>query len=89
MSFPTNLLPWQKLPQSHTCKTATHGEIKFVCKPAIIYNVLNNHVAKMVVHSCRPTVSSRGGQKSHPRMTNNWTRSTFQYYKLTDFDQCK
>ena len=56
--------------------------IEFVCKPAIIYNLLNNHVAKMVVHSCTPTVSSRGGQKFHPRMTNIWTQSTFNITNL-------
>ena len=52
-------------------------------------HVLNNHVAKMVVHSFRPIISSRGGHKSQPRVTNKWTRSNFQYYKLTDFNQCK
>ena len=54
------------MPQSHTWKKATHGAIEYVCKPAIIYNTLSNHVAKMVG---RPTVSTRGGQKSPTRTT--------------------
>ena len=74
-----------KVASAHTCKTATHAEIKFVCKPAIIYHVFNNHVAKMVVHSCRSIISSRDGHKSHPRATNKWTRSNFHFSILQTY----